>query len=110
MRANAVVKSCDAIVVGIMVYFVTPSPASEEKFLRDICVGSALESAARILNMVPTKNFNWMPYEVSYDAKFFENSLPLQEANGSHGMLEASGSEAGLELIQEDDTQPSEKY
>nr|GFB61203.1 hypothetical protein [Tanacetum cinerariifolium] len=88
---------------------------------------SALESAARILNMVPTKNFDWMPYEVSYghpketmvyyfynqlenkifvaqDAKFFENSLPLQEANGSHGMLETSGSEAGLELIQENDT------
>ncbi|GJY02747.1 hypothetical protein Tco_0360899 [Tanacetum coccineum] len=35
-------------------------------------------------------------------AEFFENSLTLQEANGSHGLLEASGSDVGLELIQEE--------
>ncbi|GJW79354.1 retrotransposon protein, putative, ty1-copia subclass [Tanacetum coccineum] len=40
-------------------------------------------------------------------AEFFENSLTLQEACGSHELLEASGSDVGLELIKEDDTQPS---
>nr|GEU46293.1 putative retrotransposon Ty1-copia subclass protein [Tanacetum cinerariifolium] len=45
---------------------------------------------------------------VAPNAEFFENSLTLQEASGSHGLLEASGSDVGLELIQEDDTQPSE--
>ncbi|GKC77644.1 zinc finger, CCHC-type containing protein [Tanacetum coccineum] len=54
--------------------------------------GYSLETAARILNMVPSKKFNLM----------------VQEASGSHGLLEASGSDVGLELIQEDDTQPSE--
>ncbi|GJT80289.1 retrotransposon protein, putative, ty1-copia subclass [Tanacetum coccineum] len=38
---------------------------------------------------------------------FFENSLTLQEAIGSHKLLEASESDVGLEVIQEDDTQPS---
>ncbi|GKF05029.1 hypothetical protein Tco_0035697 [Tanacetum coccineum] len=42
------------------------------------------------------------------NAKFFENSLMVQEASGSHGLLESSGSDEGLELIQEEDTQPSE--
>ncbi|GJW15906.1 retrotransposon protein, putative, ty1-copia subclass [Tanacetum coccineum] len=32
----------------------------------------------------------------------------VQEASGSHGLLEVSGSEKGLEIIQEEDTQPSE--
>ncbi|GJT70819.1 hypothetical protein Tco_1030105 [Tanacetum coccineum] len=71
--------------------------------------GYALESVARILNMVPTKK---NPLEnkifVAQNAEFFENSLTLQEASGSHGMLEASESDVGLKLIQEDDTQPSE--
>nr|GEU55525.1 hypothetical protein [Tanacetum cinerariifolium] len=40
-------------------------------------------------------------------AEFFENKLSLQEASGSHGLLEASRSDVGLELIQEDDTQLS---
>ncbi|GJR21631.1 hypothetical protein Tco_0970158 [Tanacetum coccineum] len=44
---------------------------------------------------------------VARNAEFFENNLTLQEASGSHGMLEASGSDVGLELIQEDDAQPS---
>ncbi|GJT93421.1 retrotransposon protein, putative, ty1-copia subclass [Tanacetum coccineum] len=64
--------------------------------------GYALEFAARILNMVPTKKIF-----VAQNAKFFENSLTLQEASGSHGLLEASESDVGLELIQENDTQPS---
>ncbi|GJT09912.1 putative reverse transcriptase domain-containing protein [Tanacetum coccineum] len=36
-----------------------------------------------------------------------QSGLTLQEASGSHGLLEASGSDVRLELIQEDDTQPS---
>nr|GEZ42619.1 hypothetical protein [Tanacetum cinerariifolium] len=127
----------------------------------------ALDSVARILNMVPTKKVDRTPYEIlhgkdpklsylrvwGYEAhvkrdtpkkldsrsikcifvgypketmgyyfynllenkifvarnvEFFENSLTLQEACRSHEMLEASVSDTGLELIQEDDTQPSE--
>ncbi|GJW73181.1 zinc finger, CCHC-type containing protein [Tanacetum coccineum] len=44
---------------------------------------------------------------VARNAKFFENSLMVQEASGSHGLLELSGSDKGLELIQEEDTQHS---
>ncbi|GJW77921.1 hypothetical protein Tco_0139603 [Tanacetum coccineum] len=44
---------------------------------------------------------------VSRNAEFFENSFMVQEASGSHGLLEMSGSDKGLELIQEEDTQPS---
>ncbi|GKC57755.1 retrotransposon protein, putative, ty1-copia subclass [Tanacetum coccineum] len=40
--------------------------------------------------------------------KFFGNSLMVQEASESHGLLESSGSDEGHELIQEEDTQPSE--
>ncbi|GKB91658.1 DNA helicase [Tanacetum coccineum] len=82
----------------------------------------ALESAARILNMVPTKKFERTLYEIWHGkapklsylrvwgcvALFFENSLTLQEASGSHGLLEMSESDVGLELIQEDDTKPSD--
>ncbi|GKD77239.1 zinc finger, CCHC-type containing protein [Tanacetum coccineum] len=85
-----------------------------------------LESAARILNMVPTKKVDKIPYEVWHrqapklipkgnngifillptrekvfvarNAEFFENSLITQEASGS---LE------DLEIIQEEDTHPS---
>ncbi|GKD74601.1 retrovirus-related pol polyprotein from transposon TNT 1-94 [Tanacetum coccineum] len=45
---------------------------------------------------------------VARNAEFFENSLMVQEASESHGLLESSGSDGGLELIQEEDTQPSE--
>nr|GEX92066.1 hypothetical protein [Tanacetum cinerariifolium] len=45
---------------------------------------------------------------VAQNAEFFENSLMVQEASGSHGLLESSGSDKGLKLIQEEDTQPSE--
>ncbi|GJT99402.1 hypothetical protein Tco_1109741 [Tanacetum coccineum] len=41
------------------------------------------------------------------NAELFENSFMVQEASGSHGLLEMSGSDKGLELIQEEDTQPS---
>ncbi|GJU71274.1 zinc finger, CCHC-type containing protein [Tanacetum coccineum] len=84
--------------------------------------GYALESAARILNMVPTKKIERTLYEIwhgkapklSYlrifvarNVEFFENSLMVQEASGSHGLFESSGSGKGLEFIQEEDTQPS---
>ncbi|GJV74059.1 zinc finger, CCHC-type containing protein [Tanacetum coccineum] len=45
---------------------------------------------------------------VSQNAEFFENSFMVQEASGSHRLLKMSGSDKGLELIQEEDTQPSE--
>ncbi|GJR69564.1 retrotransposon protein, putative, ty1-copia subclass [Tanacetum coccineum] len=95
------------------------------------------EYLTRILNMVPSKKVERTPYEIwhgkapklSYlretigyyfyyplenkifiarNAEFFENNLMAQEASGSHGLLESSGSDGGLELIQEEDTQPSE--
>ncbi|GJT02740.1 retrotransposon protein, putative, ty1-copia subclass [Tanacetum coccineum] len=126
--------------------------------------GYALESATRILNMVPIKKVKRTPPEIwhgkapklsylrvwGYEAlvkrytpdkldprsikcifvgypketvgyyfyyplenkifiarnvEFFENSLMVQEASGSHGLLKSSGSDGGLELIQEEDTQ-----
>ncbi|GKB24628.1 retrotransposon protein, putative, ty1-copia subclass, partial [Tanacetum coccineum] len=106
--------------------------------------GYALETAARILNMVPTKKADRTPYEirhgkapklsylrvwgfypketmgyyfyyplenkifVSLNTEFFENSFMVQEASGSHILLKMSGSDKGLELIQEEDTQPSD--
>ncbi|GKD61065.1 hypothetical protein Tco_1298574, partial [Tanacetum coccineum] len=45
---------------------------------------------------------------VARNVEFFENSLMVQEASGSHGLLESSVSDEGLELIQEEDTQPFE--
>ncbi|GKF34837.1 retrotransposon protein, putative, ty1-copia subclass, partial [Tanacetum coccineum] len=45
---------------------------------------------------------------VSQNAEFFENSFMVQEASGSHGLLEMSGSDKGLESIQEKDIQHSE--
>nr|GEV88177.1 retrotransposon protein, putative, Ty1-copia subclass [Tanacetum cinerariifolium] len=44
---------------------------------------------------------------VARKAEFFKNILMIQEASGSHGLLESSGSDEGIELIQEEDTQPS---
>ncbi|GKD34543.1 retrotransposon protein, putative, ty1-copia subclass [Tanacetum coccineum] len=105
--------------------------------------GYTLESAARILNMVPIKKAERTPYDiwhgkapklsylrvqgcypketmgyyfyyppenkifVALNAEFFKNSLMIQEASGSHGLLKISGNDKGLELIQEEDTQPS---
>ncbi|GJW35267.1 retrotransposon protein, putative, ty1-copia subclass [Tanacetum coccineum] len=98
----------------------------------------------RILNMVPTKKVDRMPYEiwhgkalkssylrvwgsypketmgyyfyyllenkifVSRNVEFFKNSFMVQEASGSHRLLKMSRSDKGLEIIQEEDTQPSE--
>nr|GEY15563.1 hypothetical protein [Tanacetum cinerariifolium] len=74
----------------------------------------ALETAARILNMVPTKKLEKTPYEetmgysfyyppenkvlVARNAEFLDNSPITQEASG---ILE------DLEIIQEEDTHPS---
>ncbi|GJW93795.1 hypothetical protein Tco_0173467 [Tanacetum coccineum] len=85
--------------------------------------GYALESAARILNMVPTKKVERTPYEIWHgkDPKLSYlrvwgcealikrdtpdklvpdslsvSSLTLQEASGSHGLLKASGSDVHL--------------
>ncbi|GKD23889.1 retrotransposon protein, putative, ty1-copia subclass [Tanacetum coccineum] len=106
-----------------------------KQFCQNPFLGYALESAARILYMVPTKKDERTPYEIWHgkaptipkgkrmgysflftlenkilllkNAEFFENSLMVQEASRSHGLLESSGSDRGLELIQEEDTQPS---
>ncbi|GJR69188.1 retrotransposon protein, putative, ty1-copia subclass [Tanacetum coccineum] len=71
--------------------------------------GYSLESVGRILNMVPTKKVERTPYEIWHEkapklsylrnAEFFENNLMVQEV---------SGSDKGLKLTQEEDTQPSE--
>nr|GEU46617.1 hypothetical protein [Tanacetum cinerariifolium] len=45
---------------------------------------------------------------VARNAELFENSLIVQEVSWNHGPLKISGSDEGLELIQEEDTQPSE--
>nr|GEW95333.1 retrovirus-related Pol polyprotein from transposon TNT 1-94 [Tanacetum cinerariifolium] len=45
---------------------------------------------------------------VARNAEFVENNLMVQEASGSHVLLKSSGSDGGLELIQEEDTQSSE--
>nr|GEV75180.1 retrotransposon protein, putative, Ty1-copia subclass [Tanacetum cinerariifolium] len=42
---------------------------------------------------------------VAQNVEFFENSLIVQEASGSHGPLKMSESEKGIELIQEENTQ-----
>nr|GEV73073.1 retrotransposon protein, putative, Ty1-copia subclass [Tanacetum cinerariifolium] len=44
---------------------------------------------------------------VAQNVEFFENNLIVQEASGSHGLLKSSGSDEGLEIIQEKDTKPS---
>ncbi|GJZ86920.1 retrotransposon protein, putative, ty1-copia subclass [Tanacetum coccineum] len=94
--------------------------------------GYALETAARILNMVPTKKVDRTSYEIwhrkapklSYlrvwgcealvkrdtPDKLDSRSIKciFVEASKSHGLLEISGSDKGLEIIQEEDTQPFE--
>ncbi|GJZ45458.1 retrotransposon protein, putative, ty1-copia subclass [Tanacetum coccineum] len=93
--------------------------------------GYSLETAAHILNMVPTKKVDRTPYEIwhgktpklsylrvwGYEAlmkqdtpdKLDSRSIKciFVEASGSHGLLEMSGSNKGLELILEEDTHPS---
>nr|GEV04321.1 hypothetical protein [Tanacetum cinerariifolium] len=90
----------------------------------------ALQTVARTLNMVPTKKADRTPYKIwhgkalklSYLRVWGCEALVKQDtpekldsrsikcifiANGSHGHLEMSRSDKGLELIKEEDTQPS---
>ncbi|GJY00440.1 retrotransposon protein, putative, ty1-copia subclass [Tanacetum coccineum] len=99
---------------------------------------SLLQSATRILNMVPTKKVKRTPYKIwhgkapklSYLRVWGCEALVKRDmiekldprsikcifvgypketmASGSHGLLKSSGSDGGIELIQEEDTQPSE--
>ncbi|GJX30715.1 hypothetical protein Tco_0240570 [Tanacetum coccineum] len=57
--------------------------------------GYALEFVVRILNMVPTKENKIC---VARNAEFFNNSLMVQEASGSHGLWKL---EEGLNSLQE---------
>nr|GEZ25499.1 retrovirus-related Pol polyprotein from transposon TNT 1-94 [Tanacetum cinerariifolium] len=81
-----------------------PPPPKIDNLAKDsIChhckEGYAYESAARILNMVPTKKVERSPYEIWHGkAPIFM----LQEMSESHGLLEMSRSDKGLELIQEE--------
>ncbi|GJS60735.1 retrotransposon protein, putative, ty1-copia subclass [Tanacetum coccineum] len=71
--------------------------------------GYALESAIRILNMVPTKKVERTPYEIWHGKS--PNSLRIISWYKKRvGVMDLSnrGSDEGLELIQEEDTQPSE--
>ncbi|GJV75125.1 putative retrotransposon protein [Tanacetum coccineum] len=45
---------------------------------------------------------------VSKDDVFYFNAIPHDEASRRYGILKVSGSDVEIELIQEDDTQPSE--
>nr|GEY65463.1 hypothetical protein [Tanacetum cinerariifolium] len=61
----------------------------------------ALETAARILNMVPTKKFEKTPYETWHRQALKLSYLKVW------GYIKASGSVEDLELIQEEDTNAS---
>ncbi|GKA18048.1 hypothetical protein Tco_0697885 [Tanacetum coccineum] len=47
-------------------------------------------------------------FDAIQNDEFFENSFMVQEASESHRLLEMSRSVKGIEIIQEEDTQPSE--
>ncbi|GJU94000.1 retrotransposon protein, putative, ty1-copia subclass [Tanacetum coccineum] len=64
----------------------------------------ALETAARILNMVPTKKVEKTPYEVWHGQA---PKLSYLKGRGCLINQEASGSLEDLEIIQEEDTHPS---
>nr|GEU86303.1 hypothetical protein [Tanacetum cinerariifolium] len=70
--------------------------------------GFAFETAARILNMVPTKKVDRTPYEIWHEKAPKLSYLRAWGSSESHGLLEISRSDKGLEIIQEEDIQPSE--
>ncbi|GJS17772.1 retrotransposon protein, putative, ty1-copia subclass [Tanacetum coccineum] len=94
--------------------------------------GYALKTAARILNMDLTKKVDMTPYEIWHGKAFNLSYLRVWgcealvkrdtpdkldsrsikcifvEESGSHGLLKMSGSDKGLEIFQEEDTQPFE--
>nr|GEV24590.1 hypothetical protein [Tanacetum cinerariifolium] len=90
------VKGCEALVKRD-----TPDKL-EPIIVKYLCVGYPKETMGYYLYNPHENNIFVARY-----AEFFENKLNLQEASGSHGLLEASGSDVVLELIQEDDTQLS---
>nr|GEX70403.1 hypothetical protein [Tanacetum cinerariifolium] len=59
-----------------------------------------------------TRYYFYYPLEnkifVSQNVEFFENSFMVQEDSRGHRLLKICGSDKGLELIQEEDTQPFE--
>ncbi|GKA80948.1 retrotransposon protein, putative, ty1-copia subclass [Tanacetum coccineum] len=77
--------------------------------------GYALETTTRILNMVSTKKVDRKPYEIwhgkapklSYLRVWGCYPKEMIEASESHRLLKMSGSDKGIEIIQEEDTQPS---
>nr|GEV02602.1 ribonuclease H-like domain-containing protein [Tanacetum cinerariifolium] len=74
----------------------------EPKSVKCIFIGYLKETIGYYFyNPYENKNF------VARYAEFFKNSLTLQEASMSLTLHEASGSDVGLELLQELDTQPS---
>ncbi|GJY65534.1 hypothetical protein Tco_0467772 [Tanacetum coccineum] len=62
-----------------------------------MCVDFTYINKARPKDFYPLPKIDWKI-----------ESLSGFQASGSHGLLESSGSDEGLELIQEEDTQPSE--
>nr|GEZ80136.1 retrotransposon protein, putative, Ty1-copia subclass [Tanacetum cinerariifolium] len=70
--------------------------------------GYALKSTAGIFNMVPTKKVERTPYKIWHGKALKLSYLRFWGSSGSHGLLDSSGSDGGLELIQEEDTQPFE--
>ncbi|GJS11469.1 retrotransposon protein, putative, ty1-copia subclass [Tanacetum coccineum] len=74
----------------------------DPRFIKYVFVGYPKETMGYYF-YYPLKNKSF----VAQNAELFKNSLMVQESSGSHGLLESSGIDRGLELIQEEDTQPS---
>ncbi|GJZ86471.1 hypothetical protein Tco_0658081 [Tanacetum coccineum] len=85
---------------GVLYFNVVPRNGINEIDMHDLVPNDyALESATRILNMVPTKKVDKIPYELWY-AEFFKKCLISQEISGRAVDLE--------EIQEEEDTTPSE--
>ncbi|GJZ25226.1 retrotransposon protein, putative, ty1-copia subclass [Tanacetum coccineum] len=113
-------ESLEKIQEEIVLYLIWGSIHDENltKTLTTSFWGYALESAARILNMVPTKKVESTPYEIwhgkapklSYLRVWccYQRKHSQKKSSESHGLLKSNRSDEGLKLIQEEDTQPSE--
>nr|GEZ21159.1 hypothetical protein [Tanacetum cinerariifolium] len=98
-------EKCKSCISGKMAQ--KPFPHEVER-AKDLLGLIHTNTVACILNMVPTKMVDREPDEMwhkkapklSYlKAKFFENTFMVQKASRSHGLLEISRSDKGLELI-----------